>query len=461
MIKKIFLTALSIAILLIHNTAFALNTDKFVMGYWSDWNIYSMGRAIPEPAYALPGSTDDQGKMVINKDLQEKLNLINAVAYSFLEVNPQGSVYFADPNSDLRLSSDKDTQTFCTENSDICNNKNGGADYGRGNFNLGFVKLKNDSGNLRKIISIGGYGHDDSFNNAFANPDNFVHSVATLVNHFNLDGVDLDYEASALTSENVKSYVDLIAKLRDALGPNKLITMAIMSGPDWINSFGTANWQKVAANVNYIDLMTYDFHGAFDNPKITGLLANLYPDKDAQQFSVDVAVNTLIGQGVPSGKVVIGVPAYGRALTGVNEANHGLYQSYANGLIPRGDLDAPACTQTVYGGTCSGSFQYKYIIGKMLGGPAGFTDYTNDAGTSAQTPSGVWAYRSGNWTDTVGNTLNNTFISYDNILTVAAKAQYVKENNLGGIMMWELRGDISPKDPSNASLLGAITHVLG
>ena len=237
--------------------------------------------------------------------------------------------------------------------------------------------------------------------------------------------------------------------------------MAIMSGPDWINSFGTANWQKVAANVNYIDLMTYDFHGAFDNPKITGLLANLYPDKDAQQFSVDVAVNTLIGQGVPSGKVVIGVPAYGRALTGVNEANHGLYQSYANGLIPRGDLDAPACTQTVYGGTCSGSFQYKYIIGKMLGGPAGFTDYTNDAGTSAQTPSGVWAYRSGNWTDTVGNTLNNTFISYDNILTVAAKAQYVKENNLGGIMMWELRGDISPKDPSNASLLGAITHVLG
>ena len=206
--------------------------------------------------------------------------------------------------------------------------------------------------------------------------------------------------------------------------------------------------------------MTYDFHGAFDYPQGTGFLANLYVDPNdthTNKFSVVNAVTALLDNGIPSDKIVVGIPVYGRALEGVPNVNYGLYQSFNK--IPKGDLDPKDCSQTIplAANGCSGSYQYKYIIGNMLNPGVAFTDYNVK---TQGVISGVWAYDPNVWADTVGNQLDKTFISYDNVDSVKAKATYVKDNNLGGMMLWELRGDIAPSDPSQASLLAAIRGVL-
>lgn len=442
-----------------------------IMSYWTNWSIYSNDpttRAIPEPAYGMPGSYDAAGAIVNNPDMSEKVNYLDSLTYAFFEVQPNGMIYFSDPNADLRLSDPADkynTDEFCSAaaTSAICNYKQKAATWGRGNFNLGFVNLQNIRG-LHKIISIGGYGHDASMEYAFAsseNTSNFVNSIAALKGNYPISGVGLDYEPPSITSEQAAKYTNLIQTLRNKLEPETVINITILANPDWINTFGQNNWKIISLAVNNINVMTYDFHGAFDYPESTGFLANLYIDPNdthTNKFSVDTAITALINNGVPSNKIIVGIPAYGRALEGASNVNYGLYQPFSK--IPKGDLDPKDCSQVLplAANGCAGSYQYKYIIGNMINPGVAFTDHSV---LTQGVTSGVWAYDSNIWIDTVGNQLSQTFISYDNVVSVKAKAEYVKNKNLAGIMIWELRGDIAPSDPSKASLLAAIADVLG
>ena len=460
--KKIIITCL--IGLLLNCTSFAQNWPQnvpFLMGYWSNWNIYSadqQSRAIPEPAYAIPGSIDETGAIVKNDDLQAKLDKINAITYDFFEVAQDGTVYFSDPWSDLRDDSqfanyDKLFNSgtgLCVVDASICNTAQQPSPYAKGNFQA-FLSLNNQQNNLRKLISIGGFGHDDSFQHAFDNPNRFVQTVTEIVDKTGVDGVDLDFEPVTITSETAKKYADLIQQLRQSLPTDKLITMAVLSNPAWLENFGQDNWNVVQQNVNYVDLMTYDFHGGFDYPQPTGFLSSLYNDSQSPyhpDFSIDSSVKTLQQLGVPASKIVIGVPAYGRAQAEVPEGDqHGLFQPFK--VIPQGDMDAASCstdptnTQTM----CSGSFQYKYIEAQMLA--KGFADFQYNAEDHGNVSSAVWAYDPDTWVVTPSQSYTGTYISYVNTNVAASEADYVKTHDLGGIMMWELRGDVIPGQPGS------------
>jgi chitinase len=115
-------------------------------------------------------------------------------------------------------------------------------------------------------------------------------------------------------------------------------------------------------------------------------------------YSVDTAVKTYLGKGVPSTKIYIGVPLYARGFagtTGLGASCTGPSPDYSfqAGIPPYFDIlpIAPATEQW---------------------------DNTAQAG---------YSYNSG----------AQVLDTYDVPQAVVAKCNYVKQNNLGGIIIWE------------------------
>ena len=373
------------------------NNPPMIMGYWSDWTVYSKDRMFNEPSYGIPGSIDAEtttGQLVTNKDLQDKLEGMNTFTYAFLEVQPNGSLFFFDPWSDLQ----SNDYTFCQSNTDICfygmktkptDQKSFNSNVKMGNFSalskLQHSNPNNPLGPLKKIFSVGGYGHDDSFENAMANPTAFATSANQILTQYKLDGIDLDYEAPNMTLAQSQQFKQLVDTLASTLS-GKEIFVTILSNPAYImgqkdddtHGFAPGLLGDIAQKVTGINLMTYDFHGAFDyvagGKGKTGFLTNIN-QYETDPFNIVNAVNAASSMGVPANKLSIGVPAYGRALQGIVKDNGGLNQAIAAAQIPRGDLDQHDCDQditTINTKSCSGSFEYQFIENNMLN--KGFTE---------------------------------------------------------------------------------------
>ncbi len=402
------------------------DSNPLIMGYWSNWGVYSNdsnSRAIPHPAYRVPGSLDNNGNKAENSDFTQKLDGMNAIAYAFLEAQTEnftyydndtgqmvqiknktpdkiGTLYFNDPWADLSKPKDNDTQdALCAKDAAICNfaltNRNTAIPNEQGmlmgNFNA-FAVQNNSHGKLAKYISIGGYGHDATFEDTFkaANGiENFTTSAAAIINTYGIEGIDLDYENPDMTHEQAQKYAELIQALRKKL-PNTKISVALLGNPKLLETIGKDTLKIITDNIDHLNFMTYDFHGAFDysadGKGITGFITNIYKPDNAPKgykFSIDTLISKARELGVPLNKVSVGIPAYGRALTGIDMGSEellGLFQPIpksANG-IPRGDLDAKDCNTSIPLGdnACSGSFQYKYIVENMLGKDAAFTSKT-------------------------------------------------------------------------------------
>jgi chitinase len=175
--------------------------------------------------------------------------------------------------------------------------------------------------------------------------------------------------------------------------------------------------RKVQRYVDNVNLMTYDYYEAGSDPT-TGHHAPLFADPaDPKKASSDETVRDYEKAGVPSEKILLGVPFYGRAWGGVPDKNHGLFQP---------------------GKTVAGvNAQYSKIVSEMLG--QGFTRYWDD---SAKAP---YLY----------NAEKHIFVSYEDPESLAAKCAYVRGHKLGGVMFWEYFGDPDGK------LLQAIDAGLG
>ena len=152
-----------------------------------------------------------------------------------------------------------------------------------------------------------------------------------------LDGFDVDWEYPGLPGdgnphrpEDKTNFTAVMAELRAALdkdaaarGRTALLTFAAGAFPAFIANTEMA---KVQASVDFVNLMTYDFRVASVD-RIAGHHANLYDHpSDDKQRSADRAVREFLAAGVPAGKLVMGVPFYGRGWREVNPVAEGLYQ---------------------------------------------------------------------------------------------------------------------------------------
>jgi chitinase len=154
--------------------------------------------------------------------------------------------------------------------------------------------------------------------------------------------------------------------------------------------------------------MTYDYHAGSREAHFNAPLYAPTGDR-TPELNVDASVRRYRERGVPGEKIVVGVPFYGRSYGRVPRANRGLFQ-------PAG---APA--PRAWG---AGEIDFDDLIRKRPEAN-GFRRYWEP---TARVP---WLY----------NESTGTWITYDDVHSIAEKADYVRARRLGGVMIWELGGD--------------------
>ncbi|MDR6842946.1 chitinase [Pseudoxanthomonas sacheonensis] len=298
----------------------------------------------------------------------------------------------------------------------------------RGNWNQ-LKQLKAKYPNIKVLISLGGWTWSRGFASA-ARPENRVAFVSSCVNAYirgNLpvtdgaggtgaaagvfDGIDIDWEypnACGLQcggAEDRANFTALLAEFRRQLNlvrPGLLLTIAPGAGVDKIAATDPGQYHQY---LDFINVMTYDFHGAFE-PRTNHHSALFASPNDPSTGNVKFynsndAIEAFLALGVPASKLNLGIGFYGRGWTNVANVNNGLYQT---GSAAPGTYEA-------------GNEDYKVLKDR----PG--TIYT-DANARA-----TWKYD------------GNTFWSYDTPAMVTEKMNYVKVQNLGGAFFWEFSGD--------------------
>lgn len=289
----------------------------------------------------------------------------------------------------------------------------------RGNFNQ-LQKLREANPRLKTLISIGGWTWSKNFSEAAATPqsrDAFVTSCVDFMKQYGFDGIDVDWEYPVSgglypgVAADKPNYTALLADFREALdaeekadGRDYYLTIAAPAGPTTIPNLEA---DKMGSSLDWMNLMSYDFHGSWD--PITGHNAPLTvgPKDTAAGFSVSDAVDAYLATGFPASKLVLGVPFYGRGWEGVSATEAGLYQ--------------PARGASV-GTWEKGVFDYHDIVANYL--PT-MTRYWDEA---AQVP---YLY----------DPARGLWITYDDPQSMKAKTDFIKERGLGGAMFWELSND--------------------
>lgn len=267
---------------------------------------------------------------------------------------------------------------------------------------------------LKVVLSIGGWGAGN-FSEAVADEaarNRFIDSGMALLHRFDLDGLDIDWEYPSLGDADIshspddrRNFTLLLEALRarlDQAGEGKrhyLLTIAAAEG-----RFAEGlELQRIAASLDWVNLMTYDFHGSLT--PTTGHHSGLARSAlaPAQERTTEDAVRYYLDGGMPAEKINIGVPFYGRSFSGVAATNAGLYQPF----------------------TGEGGFITWQQIKHTCLGVAGWERHWD---AKAQQP---WLW----------NPEQQRMITYDDPQSLAIKAEYVKRLGLGGIMYWRQGSD--------------------
>ncbi|MFF0136092.1 glycosyl hydrolase family 18 protein [Streptomyces sp. NPDC005227] len=292
----------------------------------------------------------------------------------------------------------------------------------RGNFNQ-LRELKAKYPNIKVLWSFGGWTWSGGFGEAAKNPAAFAQSCYDLVEDPRwadvFDGIDIDWEypnACGLTCDTsgAAAYKNVMQALRAKFGTNNLVTAATTADGTSGGKIDAADYAGAAQYVDWYNVMTYDFFGAFDADGPTAPHSPLtsYSGIPQAGFTTADAIAKFKSKGVPASKLLIGIGFYGRGWTGVTQ-------------------DAPGGTAT---GPAPGTYEPGNEDYKVLKTSCPVT------GTIAGT---AYAHCGSNWW------------SYDTPSTIAGKMSWAKTQGLGGAFFWEFSGDTS-----NGELVSAINSGL-
>ena len=172
------------------------------------------------------------------------------------------------------------------------------------------VALKETNPNLQVLLSVGGWesGNFSEMASDNVRRQSFANNCKKAIEEYSLDGIDIDWEyptssAASISSspEDTRNFTLLMQDLRQAIGPDRLLTFADYADTTYVN------YREVLPFINFVNLMTYDMadpphhHSALFRSDIAGSL------------TVSEAIDHHLEAGVPLSQLVMGMPFYGRA----------------------------------------------------------------------------------------------------------------------------------------------------
>ncbi|KAK8378535.1 hypothetical protein O3P69_011199 [Scylla paramamosain] len=295
---------------------------------------------------------------------------------------------------------------------ELCDN------YGKCGYDR-FNALKKKNTNLVTILAVGGWNEGSAKYSKMAasaaTRKIFVDSSVELLKEHGFDGLDMDWEYPTQRGgapEDKENFILLLKDLKEALHANgMMLTAAVSAGKLTIDP--AYDVPGMAQQLDMVNLMAYDLHGAWDTytHHQSGLYAHPDDTGDNLYLNQDFAVRYWIEKGMPASKITQGVPLYGRCWTLKNGDNTGYYAP-----APQPGMAGPY-TRT------PGFLGYNEICEGILDG----WTVVNDP---AMHEPYVYSLEH-----------NRIWCSYDDQDSVKTKANYAKEHGLAGMMVWSIETD--------------------
>ncbi|CAL1528693.1 unnamed protein product [Lymnaea stagnalis] len=285
------------------------------------------------------------------------------------------------------------------------------------------IALKNTNPSLKVLLSLGGGSAGSApFTHVVQNSATrsaFIASAITYLRQKHFDGLDVDWEypaANGSPASDKQKFLQLMQELRshfdsEASSSGKarlLLTGAFPAGKESIDA--GYDIHGLSAAMDFINIMTYDFHGPWGNT--LGFNSPLYASPSesgwSTQLNLDWVAKYYVSLGAPKSKLNLGIATYGRTFHLANANNHNI------GATVSGTGTAGPITKD------AGSLAYYEVCDIIKAG--GHVTFDN----SQRNP---YILQGSNW------------IGYDNQQSVKEKACYAVKNGYGGVMFWELSLD--------------------
>ncbi len=286
----------------------------------------------------------------------------------------------------------------------------------------GLFKLCKENG-VKLIVTIGGWSMSKHFPEMAADPTKkakFLKDCKTLID-MGFDGIDIDWEFPGPfsgmnltgTEADYPNFTSLMKDIRAVIGEDKILTAGFSSAEDKLKGF---EWEKLNEYVDYYNIMTYDINGGWSD--YAGHNSPLYTEDG--KGSIDGVFKYLTKTlGIAPEKIILGVAFYGR---GVETEENAYLGAPTYKTLKTFYTDGPAVAASDFESwpLFEGSPYYAYIKQNMSD----------------------WEYHWDDYAKVPYLTKGNHFLSYDNAESVRLKGQYINDCGAGGVLVWEVFGDM-------------------
>lgn len=273
-----------------------------------------------------------------------------------------------------------------------------------GFFNASMESMARRNG-VKLLMSLGGEAPDaDNWLSIARHPEylrRFFTELDKLLEDHGYDGVDIDWEPSALTDEDGEAFTSFIKALR-ARFPHIFLTTALGASNYWVGHF--RSWPDIYNNVDYINVMVYGYSGAWGGKAAydTNLYpAGAYPSDPGS--SVDGGMRNLRDHHqVPPSKLLVGLSFWGDQF----HVNH-IGGAFPKNQAGQGDAIAYPDVERIL---LTGAYE-DHWDGKAL---VPYVEKKDGA----------------------------RVVCYENTQSIHDKCEYAKKAGFAGVMIWHLGADL-------------------
>jgi chitinase len=174
---------------------------------------------------------------------------------------------------------------------------------------------------VKVLLSLGGWGWDKQFAAMVSKPeaeDRYVTAVMGMVDAFDYDGIDLDWEYPD-TAEEIVGFERLAKRFRkqlDQLSVKKKRPMfQTMAAAANANTLKWLSNELLLETMDWVNVMTYDMAG--DWTDYAGHHSPLFASKKqpGSPRSTELSMKYLIERGMPANRLALGIPLYGKGFS--------------------------------------------------------------------------------------------------------------------------------------------------